>query len=465
MFRVFRQILRGFLVLLFFLLVEIVLLNGKQEDRPEEEEAPVMLSEELEEAYVEPVREIIPERELVELPKRYDYRLTDRAPQVKDQKEINNCWAFAGASALESVLLPDDRTQFSADHMTYHNTYSIAPEEGGAYVMAVSYLTGWLGPVLEAEDPSGDGVSPENLAAARQVLEVRMPDYKDYAAIKQTILLYGGVESSLYLDFTEMNESSVSYNPSESSYCYEGETEPNHDILIIGWDDNFSAERFQSPPQGNGAFICLNSWGTEFGEDGVFYVSYYDSNIGGSNTAYIRMEEAGYFDGLYQSDLCGWTGQLGYASEEGWFANVFTAERQERLAGVGFYTTGMESTYEIYLVPEFDDALSLKDRVLITNGYQQYAGYHTVEFADCGSEQIQEMLRLQEGQQFAVIVHLITKDAGYPIAVEYARETDSHAAVNLQDGESYISDKGVLWSQAETECRSNVCLKAYVNVE
>ena len=38
---------------------------------------------------------------------------------------------------------------------------------------------------------------------------------------------------------------------------------PNHDVVIIGWDDNYSKELFndQSHSEGDGAFICMNSWG------------------------------------------------------------------------------------------------------------------------------------------------------------------------------------------------------------
>lgn len=455
MLKVMKKLVRGMLLLLLLLFAEI----GIQSRRQEEQAGNIQITAENEAderlIRIPAIPEIVQEREDVQLPTAYDCRQENRAPLVKDQKEMNNCWAYAGTSALESALLPEETAVFSADHMTYWNSYAFAPEEGGAYVMAVSYLTSWQGPVLETEDPSGDGQSPDGLTADKQVLDVRFLDYKDYTSIKQTVLLYGGVESSIYMDFTEEDGSSPSYEPSTYSYCYSGETEPNHDVVIIGWDDEYPAEQFKESPQGDGAFLCQNSWGTEFGDGGIFYVSYYDSNIGGSNTAYTRIEDAGYFDALYQSDLCGFTGQVGYNTEEGWFANIFTAEKEEALKAAGFYTTGMESTYEIYWVPEFADSFSLNDRIFVTNGYLQYAGYHTVEFP--------EELVLEEGQRFALVVHLTTKDAMYPIAVEYEQDKEQMASVTILDGESYISDKGKLWSHTETDCESNVCLKAYIN--
>lgn len=470
MIRFINRILRAAVLLFVLVIVGTMIQDRRQELQYTETKVIAEVQEEpeaVEDTMPEPMEAwMIPEidriREEIALPAAYDGRQDLRNPPVKDQGEMNNCWAFAGTGALEAALLPEEELWFSTDHMTYHNTYAISPEDGGAYAMAVAYLTAWKGPVTEAEDPSGDGISPDNLTAAKQVLGVRFPDYKDYNAIKQTILLYGGVESSLYMDFAEGESSSASYDPSLNSYCYMGETEPNHDVVIIGWDDSYPAENFVRKPEGDGAFICQNSWGETFGENGIFYVSYYDSNIGGCNAAYTRIENAGYFDALYQSDLCGWTGQLGYASEEGWFANVFTAGEQERLEAVGFYTTGMDSTYEVYLVPEFRDVYALNDRVFITNGYLQYAGYHTIEFDQEVKERLTGVLHLQAGRKFAVVVHLTTEYAGYPIAVEYAKDTGTEA-VNILDGESYISDRGSIWSRAEEDCASNVCLKAYVN--
>ena len=37
---------------------------------------------------------------------------------------------------------------------------------------------------------------------------------------------------------------------------------------------NFSKDNFTVKPQNDGAFICQNSWGENFGDDGIFYISY-----------------------------------------------------------------------------------------------------------------------------------------------------------------------------------------------
>lgn len=102
-------------------------------------------------------------------------------------------------------------------------------------------------------------------------------------------------------------------------------------MAIIGWDDSYPKENFNVDLEGDGAFICQNSWGESFGENGVFYVSYYDTNIGTHNVAYTKVESTDNYDHIYQSDLCGWVGQLGYNKNSMYGANVYTAEGAESL--------------------------------------------------------------------------------------------------------------------------------------
>lgn len=391
-------------------------------------------------------------KEEIELPGYFDYRREGRASQVRDQAEFETCWAFASLTALETALLPEEALDFSRDHLSFHNSFKMAPEEGGSYIMSVAYLTAWQGPVLEDEDPYGDQVSPEGLKAAKHVQEVRMPSDKDYQAVKQTIYLYGGVESSLYVDFSDPREKSEYFNRENYSYCYEGEELPNHDVVIIGWDDEYPAENFNTAAPGNGAFICQNSWGTAFGEGGIFYVSYYDTNIGKYNAAFTKVEDSDNYDALYQSDLCGWCGQVGYNSDKASFANVYESAGNQQIQALGFYATGGDTEYRLAVKTDFMDKEELSEVEYVQSGYLQYPGFYTIE--------LENPIFVEEGERFAAVVEIMTPDAACPIAVEFASE-ELGKAVDLSDGEGYISADNRHWERVEDEQSSNLCLKVY----
>ena len=391
-------------------------------------------------------------KDKTELPYRYDLRERGRAPKVRDQGPYGTCWAFASLTALESALLPEDQAQFSVDHMNQNNSFTSPSKDGGQYTMAMAYLAAWQGPVYEADDPYGDGVSDAGLEAVRHVQDMQIIDAKDLDGIKKAVFQYGGVESCIYTTMQSGGGESSYYNSDQYAYCYIGEEKPNHDVVIIGWDDHFPGEAFQSEVAGDGAFICQNSWGTDFGEEGVFYVSYYDTNIGMHNLVFTGIEERTNYDSIYQSDLCGWVGQLGYNKESMYGANVFTARSEEDLAAAGFYTTGKDTDYEVFVVPEFTDTQSLDQRMSVASGRFANAGYHTVHFP--------QAIRIASGQKFAVVIWLSTPNAVRPMAIEYAADALTQEA-DLSDGEGYISVQGRKWADAEETSKCNLCIKAY----
>ena len=264
----------------------------------------------------------------VVLPASYDYREQGRAPKIGNQGSLGTCWAFASLTALESTLLPDQKETFSVDHMSMHNHFLLGQDEGGEYTMSMAYLLSWEGPVWESEDPYGDGISPDGLKAREHVQEIQILPSKDYEAIKRAVYLEGGVQSSLYTSMQDYESESIYYNRDTNSYCYIGTEKPNHDSVIVGWDDDFPKENFNMDLEGDGAFICTNSWGEDFGDQGYFYVSYYDTNIGVHNIVYTGIEPTDNYDKIYQSDLCGWVGQIGYGKDTAWFANAYRTEKR-----------------------------------------------------------------------------------------------------------------------------------------
>ena len=167
---------------------------------------------------------------------------------------------------------------------------------------------------------------------------------------------------------------------------------------------------------------------------------------------YTKLEPADNYDKIYQADKLGWVGVLGFDNEEAYFANVYKAGKNEELAAVSFYATGAKTTYEVYVVTDFQDEDSLADRKLVASGEVEYAGYYTVD--------LEQAEKLADGKKFAVVVHITTPDTKYPIAIEYDADslTDSF---DIKDGEGYLSLYGKQWYSAEKDRKCNVCLKAF----
>ena len=382
---------------------------------------------------------------LASLPVQYDQRMAGRSPVVRDQGSENTCWAYVACETLEASLLPEEHLIFSQEHMVTNNSFYRTPQEGGEYSIAMSYLLAWQGPVKLGEEAGN--------IPAKHVQEIQLIPKKDLEKIKEAVYLYGGVQSSLYFDLANETSESIYYNKTTNSYCYIGTEKPNHDIVIVGWDDAYPKENFNTPLQGNGAFLCQNSWGNEFGDNGYFWISYYDSNIGINNVAYTKVEPTTNYSGIYQSDLCGMLATAGFENDQAYFANVFTATRNESLSAAGFYAVGVNTEYEVYVVSEFSGVESLSGGKKVAEGVLSNEGYYTIDF--------NEEIGVTEGTRFAVVVKIKTPGNEYPVAVESIAGQKFAHHVDISDGEGYISASMSEWKNTEQHYQSNVCLKVY----
>lgn len=385
------------------------------------------------------------------LPASYDLRERGRMPRVKNQGGFGTCWAFAALSAMESAMLPEEELELSPDHMSLKNSFYLTQVDGGNYGMGMAYLTSWQGPVYEADDPYGDNVSPDGLKPVKHVQEIQLIEHKDFEKIKEAVFQYGGVQTSIYSALGS-NQGSKYYNDDSNSYCYIGTEKSNHDVLIIGWDDNYSRANFNLEVEGDGAFICQNSWGSTFGQDGVFYISYYDVNVGTHNLVYTGIEGTDNYDNIYQTDLCGWVGQLGYGSDSIYGANVYTAGANEVLRAAGFYAVGRATEYELYVVRKFEDEGSFVNRTLVAQGQLGNPGYYTIDF--------EQQISVDAGEQYAVVLYLKTPGTDKPLAIEYVAD-EFTSTVDITDGKGYISASGSRWESVEETQDSNICLKVY----
>lgn len=281
------------------------------------------------------------------LPSSYDLRQQKKLTPVKNQGGCGSCWAFATYGSLESFLLPAENWDFSEQNLIDRHEFDYGPCDGGNIYMSLAYLARWKGPIKEEDDPyiytAAEGYTVRKHVQEAIFLPPRS-DSLDNDLIKQAVMNYGAV-------YTAMFYSSSCYNSSHKSYYNPDRPEGGHAVAIVGWDDGFDRNKFNTPPPGNGAFIVKNSWGASWGENGYFYVSYYDRYFARRDfNAVIKAETITNYEAIYQYDSLGWTTRLGYSGKDtAWFANIFTAQSSIPLTAISFYTPIFSSSYELYI--------------------------------------------------------------------------------------------------------------------
>ena len=398
-------------------------------------------------------------------PVSYDLRTLNRVTNVKDQGDIGGCWAFATYASLESYLRHGENWTFSEINMinilsnAYPEGFDLTSNDGGNEYMSTAYLARWSGPVNESDDPysTNPELSPQNLTIQKHVQNVLyLPDKEnvsDNQMIKWAILNYGAVFTTIYYDPTFYSSSTASY------YC-NGTRDNNHAVAIVGWNDSFDRNLFSSVPPENGAFIVKNSWGTEWGDEGYFNVSYYDLNIGKYNSIFTA-ESPDNYKYIYQYDPLGWTSNYGYGNPTGWCANVFTAKSDEVLKAVSFYTTDSNCNYEVYIYNNLKSKPTVSaGLVFAQSGSITTAGYHTVPLSSS--------IQFKTGQKFSVVLKLTNpvhenNDFKNPIAVEKPIDGYSSKA-RANAGESFVSPDGKTWTDTTSIfylSNTSVCIKAF----
>ena len=353
-------------------------------------------------------------------PSRFDLREHGNVTAVRNQGEFETCWAFASMGSLESAILvqkPEGYSytandiDFSERHMVDNHGFDLTAKQGGSMLMAMSYLLRWGGPVSEVDSPypapgTTEWSTSSVIADPRlHVQQVRfIPGKTTWTGnddIKNAVMNYGAVYTTFYMD------KKAYYNESKQAYRCPYSMQPNHGVLIVGWDDDYPASNFgkiflDNIFIDNGAYLVKNSWGSEWGDDGYFWVSYYDHNFAVSTMAVFSGNESkANYATIYQYDELGYTGDFKPGDSRmnaGWMANVFTATSDDQIAAVGFYVLAPNTSYQIRVYTDIPEGGTPKDGTLKYSNTQtgsfSYAGYVTVP--------LDKVVPVKSGSRFAV---------------------------------------------------------------
>ncbi len=401
--------------------------------------------------------------EILSLPVSYDLRAEGRLTPVRDQDPYGSCWAFATYGSLESYLMAVKAYNFSENNLMLLHGFDLGPDDGGNELISIAYLARWSGPVNEEDDPYGANDATEGLSPVKHVQNVEViPDHRNMIKrkIKNDGALYTAMfwEDDPYASVLTANQpelrQSEFYDTTNHAYYYYKDTDDiNHDVVIVGWDDTYDRKKFSNAPPGDGAWIVRNSWGSDWGDDGYFYLSYYDTYAGSGTVAFHNAESTSNYNRIYQHDQLGLIGDLGYGSEAAYAANIFTAAESEKLAAVSTYAVSQNMSYEIRIYTGVNSGLPTSGELQLTQeGSFTNGGYYTIP--------LNSAVTISAGEKFSVVIRYTTSGYGFPVPAEHALDGYSSSA-SASPGESFISFNGTDWEDISQTNGANVCIKAF----
>ncbi len=366
----------------------------------------------------------------------WDWRQQGVVTQVQNQGDCNAGYAFASLANFESKLQVDgagiyDFSENNAKECPWHD-----PSCGGSNYWE---MAGWFsqkGTVLESCDPYVDsnvncnGTCPyiKTLLDWRYIAE----GVPDTDVLKGYIQTYGSVHASMYAGDASDTDWWQEFSDYDGSYTlyYEGEHNPNHSVLIVGWDDGLSHAG------GTGGWIVKNSWGADWGgacgygsEKGYFTIAYGSAGIGKNSSFIYAWQDYDPEGGIMYYDEAGLTHLFGCTgSTTGWGLCKFPSPVSTYVTRVEFYTSDATTDVDVYIYDDFDGTAPTNLLWSSLNHSFAEAGYHGVA--------VNPPLAVTGGDAVAAVVKFTNARSESPIPADMEGPHETQRTYISCDGSS-----------------------------
>lgn len=425
------------------------------------------------------------------LPSKYDSRDENILGDIKNQGNVGSCWTFGEIGILEAYLKKNNMGDYDfserhmdmvtsayyADTINYENGGVRNYGYGGSSLFGISYFYSGKGPVYEKDYsyiPTYEGLYSDAYAntlcktAGISVKDIGIGAYATDITVvadnksevikemKENIYEYGAVSASYCHDETGTDE---------TSFYYYGISAPNHEIMVVGWDDSYPKSKFISSsgttPENDGAWIVRNSWGEDFGEDGYFYISYEDSEIYRSPYIYIERAEKTDYDSIYLSSPLAADSFISSDSNDlsgdnvEYSLNIFnkTANSKEEIKEItASFREG--TSYEIYIIDNYSEGGDNFGK-RVAAGSTDHDCFKTIAF---------DPVEIT-GDDFAVCVKYSNSDSGkslIPVS-DLSYSAAGYFDSDSIDSMSFISSDGVNWKDTIKKDNSVVFMRVYTD--
>lgn len=364
---------------------------------------------------------------------------------VKHQLSCGACWAFATYGSIESTwkIMGLGDNDLSENNLKNCHGFDSDPCSWGHHFMSTAYLIRGSGPITEADDPydplnhiCAEGVTPDAYIPISRYLP------EDHDAFKDVIMNDGAVYNTYRSESGSYHWINGNY-----TYCYQGSESTSHAIAIVGWNDTLTTAC------GQGAWLCKNQYGTGFGDNGYFYISYQDTLVLKYNAVWPEREEYDPELKIYQYDTIGGWPFLGYGWPIIYGLSKFTADGDQFITRIGTYTVSFGSYLSAEIYDDFDGTNLTNLLAIIPEQFCDFPGFWQLNLPD--------RLRINNGQDFYIKVRYYSPGEDYPLAVEGA--DPGYSSPSFETRKCWTSPDESFWDPAGngTPNEFDLCIKTY----
>jgi C1A family cysteine protease len=364
---------------------------------------------------------------------RFDWREQGYDFPVQDQGDCNAGYAFAGVEAVQAAIWKKEgvKVDLSENNAIRCNWYALTDTgthscKGGDFRMVINQFT-QDGLVQESCDPFDAMNLTCNQSCDTVYYVTEWQHISQFQRVASVDEIKGLLENHgpIYSEM-DVNIPGFEYFKGGSVIYFEDPdvSDNTHAVLIVGWDDELQHSH------GKGAWIVKNSYGTDWGDNGYFYVAYGSAGIGNDIAVVTGYSKSSPGNKVYFYDEAGHNNPIILDNNDyfsGSALGIFSIDSDEYTRSVEFWTND-KAIINLRIFSQFENEI-LEDLIYERLNFQTpFAGYYNISLP---------YFEMKSGDEIIVELEVTNEKNFFPIM------TDDFGPPS--DNRTWYKDKDGVW--------------------